>query len=170
MGVVSDDEKAEAGSRRQPNRSNGKPESTRLEFELSVRQTHRNTQQMAEPASRPQPKKSKPRAADDDEESQGPTEGTGMIAKNNKMEQVDSDIKETQGVLLKTMCVLDFSFRLCIFDLFALSALAEVILLYFISNNQFLFVLPPCLLSQNRLSENPSLQFSLSLYLICMPT
>jgi hypothetical protein len=65
---------------------------------------------MAEPASRPQPKKTKPRAADDDEESQGPTEGTGMIAKNNKMEQVDSEIKETQGVLLKTMCVLDFSF------------------------------------------------------------
>jgi hypothetical protein len=61
---------------------------------------------MAEPASRPQPKKTKPRAADDDEESQGPTEGTGMIAKNNKMEQVDSEIKETQGVLLKTMCVL----------------------------------------------------------------
>lgn len=61
---------------------------------------------MAEPASRPQPKKSKPRAADDDEESQGPTEGTGMIAKNNKLEQVDTEIKETQGVLLKTMCVL----------------------------------------------------------------
>ena len=80
------------------------------EFELKSNQVKPHTSTMAEPASRPQPKKTKPRAADDDEESQGPTEGTGMIAKNNKMEQVDSEIKETQGVLLKTMCVLDFSF------------------------------------------------------------